>query len=285
MVEYTRQYGLSDEQLASYETVYRPDLLKGEVALVSGAATGIGRGIATLFARLGADVMICGRNAERLVEAAGFLSQFGTRVVAQPANIREPESVETLIARTFDEFGRLDHLINNAGGQFAANAVDISTKGWQAVVDTNLNGTWYMTQAAARRWIDSGASGSIITITALIERGINQMAHTIASRAGAIYLARTLALEWAPYNIRVNTVAPGVVASSGFNNYREDHLAHFFTAGPMRRPGNVMDIAEACVYLGAPSGNYITGQTLIVAGGHDIHGDLWPAGIPDHFKT
>jgi citronellol/citronellal dehydrogenase len=284
MVEYTKQFGLSDEQLVSYESVYRPDLFRGQLVLVSGAATGIGKGIATLFARLGADLMICGRNAERLAEAQQFLSQFGTRVEAEAMSIRDPQAVESLMDRTFSEFGRLDHLVNNAGGQFAKDAMDIPYKGWQAVVDTNLNGSWYMTQNAAQRWRDRGVGGNVISITAVVERGIHQMAHTIASRAGVIYLARALAVEWAPHNIRVNTVAPGVIASSGFNNYQEDHLKHFFSVGPMRRPGHVMDIAEACAYLSGASGNFVTGQTLTIAGGQDLYGDLWPAGIPDYFK-
>ena len=195
-----------------------------------------------------------------------------------------PKYVDQLMEASFERFGNVDHVINNAGGQFASNALDISPRGWQAVVDTNLNGSWYMMQNAARRWCDGGLEGSVTSITAVTERGFNQMAHTIASRAGVQHLTRALAVEWAPHKIRVNTVAPGVIASSGFNNYTEENLEHFFNVGPMRRPGNVMDIAEACVYLSAPSGNFITGQTLTVAGGSDLHGDLWPAGIPEHFK-
>ena len=284
MVDYRKQFGLSDEQLIAYQTVYRNDLFAGQTALVSGAATGIGRGIATLFARLGANLVICGRNAERLEEAAGFMRQFDTEVLAVPMSIRDPEAVEALLSRSFDKFGHIDHLINNAGGQFASNALDISYRGWQAVVDTNLNGTWYMTQNIAKRWCETQREGSIIAITAVTERGVNQMAHTVASRAGVQHLTRALAVEWAPQNIRINSVAPGIIASSGFNNYAEENLEHFFAVGPMRRPGNVMDIAEACIYLSAPSGNFITGQTLTVAGGSDLHGDLWPAGIPEHFK-
>ena len=259
------------------------DRFAGQVALVSGAATGIGKGIATLFARLGADLMICGRSAERLDDAVKYLSQFGTKVSAYPMTIRDPEAVDALMERTFSEFGRLDHLVNNAGGQFAQDAIDISNKGWQAVIDTNLNGSWYMMQNAAQRWRARDEAGSVITITALVDRGVNQMAHTVASRAGVISLTRAVAVEWAPHQIRVNTVAPGVIASSGFNNYAEDVLDHFFTVGPMRRPGHSMDIAEACIYLSANSGNFVTGQTLIVAGGADMHGDLWPAGMPAAF--
>ncbi len=284
MVEYRKQFGLSDAELVSYQSVYRSDLFAGETVPVSGAATGIGRGIAALFARLGANLVICGRNAERLQEAAGFFEGLGADVLAVPMGIRDAGAVTELMATSFAHFGQVDHLINNAGGQFASNALDISPNGWRAVVDTNLNGSWYMMQNIARHWTESGRGGTITSITAITERGVNQMAHTVASRAGVQHLTRALAVEWAPHDIRVNSIAVGIIASSGFNNYAEENLEHFFAVGPMRRPGNVMDIAEACVYLSASSGNFITGQTLTVAGGSDLHGDLWPAGIPEHFK-
>jgi len=285
MIEYKQHYGLTDEELATYPTVYRPDLFKGQVALVSGAATGIGRGIAALFARLGADLVICSRDHERLTKAAEYLRGFGGRVLAEVMSIREPEQVEHLMDHTFDEYGRLDYLINNAGGQFAQDAIDIPYKGWRAVIDTNLNGSWYMMQNAAKHWRDRGQPGSIITITAEVWRGIMQMAHTTASRAGVIYLSKTLAVEWAPYQIRVNTVAPGIVESSGFNNYSDEGRATFYNSGPMKRTGHVMDIAEACVYLSSHAGNFITGETLDVGGGFSLWGEMWPAGKPDYFKT
>lgn len=285
MVEYTQEFGLSDKALREYETVYRPDLFKGQVALVSGAATGIGKGIAYLFARLGADLVICGRNEERLERAAAELRELGGRVVTDVMSIREPERVEELMDKTWAEYGKLDFLINNAGGQFAQNAIDISAKGWQAVIDTNLNGSWYMMQNAAKRWRDHKQPGSIVTITAEVWRGIMQMAHTTASRAGVIYLSKTLAVEWAPYNIRVNTVAPGVIASSGFNNYSDEGRGTFWESGPMKRTGHVMDIAEACVYLSSHSGNFITGETVTVGGGMSLWGEIWPAGKPEYFKV
>lgn len=283
-IEYKEHYGLTDDELANYPTVYSTDLLEGQVALVSGAATGIGRGISSLFARLGADLVICGRNEERLAEAAEFLRRFGGKVLAVPMTIRDPEQVESLMDKTWEEYGRLDHLINNAGGQFAQDAIDISYKGWQAVIDTNLNGSWYMMQNAAKRWREHEQPGSIVTITAEVWRGISQMAHTTASRAGIIFLSKTLAVEWAPFNIRINTVAPGAIESSGFNNYSDEGRSTFYGAGVMKRPGHVMDIAEACVYLSSHSGNYVTGETVTVGGGMSLWGEIWPAGKPDYFK-
>ena len=280
MIQYTKQFGLDDDDLRAFEPVYRPDLLKGQVAIVSGAGTGIGRGIAAVFAKLGATLVICGRNEERLTEAAEFLREFGNPVDAVPMSIREPEAVEQLMDHTFETHGRLDHVINNAGGQFAMDAIDISYNGWKAVIDTNLNGTLYMMQNSSQRWRDRGEPGNIITITAVTESGIRQMAHTVASRAGVNHLTKTLAVEWAPHQIRINTVAPGVIASSGFNHYPPEHVEQFEKASPMRRCGEVTDVAQACVYLCAESGNYVTGQTLVVAGGMEIYGGIWPAGKP-----
>jgi citronellol/citronellal dehydrogenase len=285
MIQYNKQFGLDDDALREFESVYRNDLFKGSVVLVSGAATGIGRGIAAVFAKLGATLVICGRNEERLEAAATFFREFGNPVDAVSMSIREPETVEALMAHVWETHGRLDHLVNNAGGQFAMDAIDISYNGWRAVVDTNLNGTWYMMQNAAKRWRETGKPGNIITITATTDHGIRQMAHTVASRAGVNHLTRTLAIEWAPLQIRVNTVAPGVVASSGFNNYAPEEVERFENASPMRRCGEVTDIAQACVYLCAESGNYITGQTLTVAGGMDLYGGIWPAGKPEWYDT
>ena len=284
MIEYKKHYGLTDEELAKYPTVHAENVLDGQVAMVSGAATGIGKAIATLFARLGADLVICGRNEERLAKAAEYLRQFGGKVLPVIMSIREPEMVEDLMDKCWAEYGRLDHLVNNAGGQFAQDAIDISYKGWKAVIDTNLNGTWYMMQNAAQRWRDNKQEGSIITITADVWRGISQMSHTTASRAGVIFLSKTLAVEWAPYNIRVNTVAPGAIESSGFNNYSDAGRDTFYEAGVMKRPGHIMDIAEACIYLSSHSGNYITGETITVGGGMSLMGEIWPAGKPDYYK-
>lgn len=284
MIDYVRSFGMDDDAIRAHVSPFRDDLFSGQTVLVSGAATGIGRGIAALFARLGAALVICGRDAERLDEAAEFLASFGHAVDPVATNIRDVGAVEALMDHVFAAHGGLDHLINNAGGQFAMDAIDISPNGWRAVVDTNLNGTWTMMQNAALRWREAGTGGNIITITATTEHGLQQMAHTVASRAGVNALTRSLAVEWAPMRIRVNTVAPGVIASSGFNNYAPEEAARFERANPMKRAGDLMDIAEACVYLSASSGKFITGQTLTVAGGMDLYGGIWPAGKPEWFE-
>lgn len=280
-------WGFSDEELAVLETVYRPGLLEGKVFIVSGGGTGIGRGITYLLARLGADVMICGRRQEMLDEtAAGIRQHVGREIGTQSMTIREPEHVQRLIDTTLERFGRLDTIVNNGGGQFPQNAIDFSVKGWNAVIDTNLSGAWYMMQTAARAWRDRGEPGNIVNIVATIWRGMPQVAHTTAARAGVIYLSKTLATEWAPLGIRVNCVAPGAIATSGLNVYPDGAVDHFSLTNPMKRLGDVQDIAEAVVYLSATSGKFVTGETLVVDGGHTCWGDCeWPGGKPEYFRS
>jgi citronellol/citronellal dehydrogenase len=278
------RFGFTDEELATLPTVYRDDLLKGQVVLVSGGGSGIGKGITFLAARLGADVVICGRTPERLDATADAVERAtGRRPMTVPMSIREDDAVDALMDRVFEVHGRLDHLVNNAGGQFPQDAIDFSRKGWRSVIDLNLNGTWWMMQAAAQRWRETGTGGSIVNIVANVERGMPQAAHTCAARAGVIYLSKTVATEWAPLNIRVNCVAPGVIESEGFQVYPDEALARFHDANPMKRRGDVWDVAEAVVYLSAASGKFITGDMIVIDGGQAQIGVVWPAGRPDYF--
>lgn len=278
------RYSITDQEIAELPTVFAPGIFKDQVVLVSGGGTGIGKATAALFARLGAHVAICGRDGARLEEAATFLRRFGTRITAHPMTIRDPEQVAKLMDDVWRQHGQLDVLVNNAGGQFGQAAIDIKPKGWIAVVDTNLNGTFYMMQQAARRWRDLGVPGNIINVVAVVWRGLPQVAHTCAARAGQIFLSKTVATEWAPYRIRVNCVAPGTIATDAFNYYTPQGQQTFFQANPMKRPGDVQDIAESVVYLAAPSGKYITGEVIAVDGGQQNWGDPWFAGRPEYFE-
>jgi NAD(P)-dependent dehydrogenase (short-subunit alcohol dehydrogenase family) len=280
------KFGPGDEALAALPTVYRNDLFVGKVVLVSGAGSGIGKAIAFLFARLGATLAICGRKADKLEDCAEKLRALsGREVFIYPMTIREPEQVDAMLSAVWERFGGVDVLVNNAGGQFAAHAMDFTVKGWNAVIDTNLNGSWYMMQGAAKRWVEQGRSGNIVNITAAIDRGLTGMAHTTASRAGVIALSRTLAIEWAEHGIRLNCIGAGAIESNGFNNYREENVSTFYSCNPMKRAGDVQDIAEAVVYLAAPSGKFITGEVLNVEGGMLLWGEFWPDGKPDYFKV
>jgi NAD(P)-dependent dehydrogenase (short-subunit alcohol dehydrogenase family) len=277
---------MSDDELAQAPLCFRDDLLKGQVCVVSGGGSGIGRAIAYVLTRLGAQVVVCGRRAEKLAETArGIEQRLGRTVMAKAMTIRDPDTVESLISETFERYGRLDQLINSAGGQFPQAAFDFTVKGWNAVIDTNLNGTWYMMQSAGREWRNRGLPGSIINIVAVVARGMPQVAHTAAARAGVIYLSKTLSVEWAPHNIRVNCIAPGSIATDGLNVYPRAAAEAFTLSNPMKRLGDVMDIAQAVVYLAAPSGKFITGELLTVDGGRQNWGEDWPGGIPDYFRV
>ena len=280
----TEPYGMTGEEMLERATVFKPGLFDGKVVLVSGAGSGLGKATAILFARLGATVVACGRNPGKLEDTAQTLGEAGLALDTHSMTIRDPDAVDRMMEAIWATHGRLDILVNNAGGQFAQPSIDFTVKGWNAVVDTNLNGTWYMTQSAAKRWIGGGQAGSIVNVVADIWRGMPQMAHTAAARAGVIYMAKTVAVEWAPHDIRVNCVAPGVCETSAFARYAPAGQATITQSNPTRGPGDEWDTVEAILYLAGPSGKFITGEVLTVDGGQQLWGDPWLAGRPDHFK-
>ena len=274
---------LSDHDLATRPTVYAADALKNRVALISGGAGGIGRATAWLFARLGAHVVLAGRDQAKLDLVATHLTGHGLKASAHAVDIREPEAVAVLFDKVWNERGRLDILVNSAGGQFPQPAIDFSIKGWNAVINTNLNGTWYMMQAAAQRWREQKSPGSIVNIVVVTTHGLYGIAHTIAARSGVIGLSRAVAVEWAPLDIRVNCVAPGLIETKGWEVYSPEARAAYTRANPMMRVGSPWDIAEACAYLSAGSGNYVTGEVLTVDGGGQHWGETWTTGKPEYF--
>jgi citronellol/citronellal dehydrogenase len=275
--------GLSDDELAIHPTVFAAAALKDQVVVVSGGAGGIGRAIAWLFARLGAHVAVVGRDREKLDALVAELASRELKASAYTADIREPDAVSALFDTVWTAQGRIDGLVNSAGGQFPQAAIDFSIKGWNAVIDTNLNGTWYMMQAAAQRWRDRKHPGSIVNIVVVTTHGLYGIAHSIAARAGVIGLSRAVAVEWAPLNIRVNCVAPGAIETEGWKVYTPQARAAYPRSNPMMRAGSPWDIAEACVYLAAPSGRFVTGETLTVDGGGQLWGETWTTGKPEYF--
>jgi citronellol/citronellal dehydrogenase len=278
-------YGRSDEELASLPIALATGAFKDKVVLISGAGAGIGRACAFWFARLGAKLVVCGRKQEPLNALRDALALFGAEVMVHTLSIRDPEAVAGLFEAAWARFGRLDVLVNNAGGQFPQAAIDFAPKGWNAVIDTNLSGPWYMMQAAARKWRDAGLPGSIVNVVTVIDRGMPGVAHTCAARAGVVYLSKTIAIEWAPLNIRVNCVAPGIVSTEAMNIYPQEARDAFASTNLMKRFGQVEDIANAACYLSGPSGAFITGAVITVDGGNHIWGDQWTIAKPDYFKV
>src|SRR6059058_3264589 len=239
--------GLTDAELAAHPTVFAAGALRDQVVVVSGGAGGIGRAIAWLFARLGAHVVVVGRDQGKLDALVADLTGHNLKASVHAADIREPDAVNTLFDAVWAAHGRLDILINSAGGQFPQPAIDFSVKGWNAVVNTNLNGTWYMMQAAAQRWRDNKHPGSIVNIVVVTTHGLYGIVHSIAARSGVIGLSRSVAVEWAPLKIRVNCVAPGAIETEGWNVYSPEARAAYPRSNPMMRAGSAWDIAEACV--------------------------------------
>jgi citronellol/citronellal dehydrogenase len=203
--------------------------------------------------------------------------------MAHAMSIRDPDAVSRLYDAVWGKFGTLDLVVNNAGGQFPQAAIDFSPKGWNAVIDTNLNGTWYMMQQAARRWRDAKRGGAIVNIVTVVSRGMPGVAHTCAARAGVIYLSKTVAIEWAPLGIRINCVAPGAIATEGMNVYSEEARKALPRSNLMKRFGDVRDIADAVCYLAGPSGAFMTGEVVTVDGGTQIWGDQWTIPRPEWF--
>jgi citronellol/citronellal dehydrogenase len=279
------RFGLADADLAVHPTVYAPDALAGQVALVSGGAGGIGRATAWLLARLGAHVIVSGRSEEKIAGLVAAMRDEGLVCSGHAVDVRDPDGVAAFFDRIWAEHGRIDLLVNSAGGQFPQAAIDFSVKGWNAVVNTNLNGTWFMMQAAARKWRDAGRPGSIVNVVVVTTHGLYGVAHTIAARAGVIGLSRAVAVEWAPLGIRVNCVAPGAIETEGWKVYTPEVRAAYPRTNPMMRAGSAWDIAEACVYLGGPAAKFVTGELLTVDGGGQLWGETWTTGKPDYFKA
>jgi len=254
--------------------MFQENLFEGKTVLVTGGGSGIGFDITKRFLQHGANAFIASRKEERLKKAVAELSEFGEchYVVC---DIREKEQVENIAKVIKEKKGKLDILINNAGGQFPSRAEDITYNGWNAVVNNNLNGTWYMTQTMAKAFFIPQKDGNIVNIIANIFRGFPGMAHTGAARAGVENLTMTLAVEWSKHKVRVNAVAPGLIFSSGFKNYPPELLEGMHKKIPLKRFGTTEEVANLCLYLSCPMAGFITGETIYIDGGHRLAGDLF----------
>jgi citronellol/citronellal dehydrogenase len=251
--------------------VFASDLLAGRTAIVTGGSGGIGRAISEGLALAGADLLLAARNQEKLETVAADLRQrTGRRVETGVVDIRSRDSVEALAAHAATLFPKIDILVNNAGGQFAQPARDYKPKGWNAVIDTNLTGTWNMTQVFGVPMLD-GDGGSIVNVIAVVGRGFPGIAHTSAARAGVLELSRSLAFEWGP-KVRVNCVAPGPVRTEAFEHTYHPDIFKLCDALPIPRFGRPEEVAYAVTFLASPAATFITGECLFVAGGQQIYG-------------
>lgn len=263
-------------------SVFRPGLFDGQVALITGGATGIGFGIAQLLGTLGAHVVIASRKQEHLDAAASTLSSAGAQVSVVSVDVRDPDRVKAMVEQVQHDAGRIDILVNNAAGNFYAPSESMSANAWKSVIEIDLNGTFFCSQAVFPVMKAQGG-GRIISISMTLHyRGWPLMAHATAAKAGIDALTRTLALEWARHGIRVNAVAPGPVPTEGvrkaFTPPSDGGVPDVFAVEraledyarksiPMRRWGTPNDIATAVAFLASPAGDWITGSILVVDGG------------------
>jgi NAD(P)-dependent dehydrogenase (short-subunit alcohol dehydrogenase family) len=265
---------------------FAPGLFRGRTALVTGGGRGIGREIALAFSRLGAELVVAGRNPETLERTA---ADARTECLAVPTNIREIPEVEALVAAALARFGKIDFLVNNAGGQFPATPTNISDKGWRAVVDLNLHGTWNLCSRVGPEMARRGF-GSIVNIVHIysFERGAPAFAHSGAARAGVVNLTRSLAIHWAPKGVRVNALAPGTVLTRGLE---ENELAPMpeplqlvqeavTRDVPMGRLGDPIEIAAVTLFLCSPAASYVNGAAIVADGGLSL-GNWTRFGPPD----
>jgi len=266
------------------KSVFRPDLFHGRTAVITGGGSGIGKAIARELASLGATVVIAGRKKARLEEAAADLVEdTGGDVHAVPCNIRDEDQVKELMARAAEiGGGHIHYLVNNAGGQFPSPAAWIRKKGWHAVLETNLTGTFLCCREAFHASMEEHG-GSIVNIIADMWRGFPGMAHTGAARAGVDNLTKTLALEWAWRGIRVNAVAPGIILSSGYANYDPVFRQVFLDMAdniPARRLGTEEEVSSSVLWLLSDGAAFVSGTTMRVDGAGSLWRMSWE--VPDH---
>jgi citronellol/citronellal dehydrogenase len=267
--------------------MFRPGLFEGHVAIITGGGSGIGLAIARVLVELGCNVAIGGRKQEKLDAARGELEAGGAnesghargRVLATTVDIRDVEHVARFVDEVERALGPATILVNNAGGQFPTAAEHLAAKGWDAVIRNNLNGTFYVTHAVATRHMIPHRRGRIVNIIANIARGFPGMVHTGAARAGVENMTKTLAVEWAQYNIQVNAIAPGIIRSTGTNQYPPELVEYSRQKTPMKRLGTPEEVAQLAAYLASDEASFVSGESWYIDGGAHLWGDSWT--IPD----
>ena len=252
-----------------YQSVFSPGLFKGQVVIVTGGGSGIGRCTAHELAALGAHVALIGRTQAKLDAVKAEIEEDGGAASIHPCDIRDEAAVIQTIDAVLQAQGRIDGLVNNAGGQYRTAMKTISTKGFEAVVRNNLTGGFIFMRETYLRWMEAHG-GAIVNIIADIWHGWPDYAHSGAARGGMLTLSESAACEWAVSGVRVNCVAPGGIASSGFDTYTPEAQAKILEYPPrvpLQRYGTEAELSSAIVYLLSPAAAYVTGTCLRVDGG------------------
>lgn len=259
-------------------SVFRPGLYNDKVVMITGGGTGIGLRTAREFGKLGARVIIASRSAQKLESGLTVLNDEGVDAISVECNIREDESVKTAVQTGMDHFGKIDILINNGGGQFPSPAEMISRKGWHAVVETNLTGTFFLTQEVFKKSFSTNG-GVVVNILMDLRNGFPMMVHSAAARAGVENMTKTLATEWGRYGVRINSITPGIIDSSGLKSYAPEFQEFVMSYGKNNQTGRLgaeSEIAAAIVFLASPGASFITGITLAVDGGESLYSPHYP---------
>jgi len=251
---------------ASFRSVFREGLFAGQAGIVTGAGSGLGRCTAHELVALGARVALVGRRIEKLEAVAHEIADAGGEARCYAADIREEERVREVVRAIIGDFGRIDFLVNNAGGQFGSPLEAISANGFDAVVRTNLTGGFLMARETYAQWMKQHG-GAIVNMIADMWNGMPGMGHSGAARAGMLNLTETAALEWAP--VRVNAVAPGWIASSGLDQYpaqMREHIRALPDKVPLGRLGTESEVSAAIVFLLSPAAAFISGSCIRIDG-------------------
>ena len=255
--------------------IFRPDLLDGQVILVTGGGTGLGRATAVELCALGATVVVTGRRAEPLEETVALCED--GRCSAQVCDIREEDQVHALVDGVLERHGRIDTLVNNAGGQYMTPAEDISLKGFETVVRLNLIGTWLMTHAVATKaFIPEGRGGKVISVTLSPHHGLPGMAHSSAARAAVENLTRVLSIEWARHQIKLTALAAGHFETEAIQKYPKPVAENVARTVPLQRLGQPEEHAWLVAYLASPAGDYYSGAVITLDGARDNWFGPWP---------
>ena len=269
-----------------YQSVFRPGLFAGQTVIVTGGGSGIGRCTAHELANLGASVALVGRKIEKLQAVQTEIEAAGGQASIHSCDIRDEPGVKAMIADVIARHGKIDGLVNNAGGQYPQPVKDISLKGWDAVVRSNLTGGFLVAREAFNQSMASNG-GAIVNIIADIWGGMPTMAHSGAARAGMLSFTETAACEWACAGVRVNAVAPGWIASSGFDTYSPEmqaELRSLKTKVPLQRYGTEAEISAAIVFLLCEAAAFITGSCIRVDGGVPNARPTWKLQAHDRSK-
>jgi citronellol/citronellal dehydrogenase len=257
--------------------VFAPQLLAGKVCLVSGAGSGLGRATALELARLGASVIGCGRRPEPLEETAAAAAGLDGGFEAEAADIRDEDAVEGLVDGILERHGRLDLLVNNAGGQFMSPAEAITPKGFRTVIELNVQGTWLMTHAAATKAFIPQREGKVVSVTLSPHHGMPGMVHSGAARAAVENMMRTLSIEWSRFNVKLCAVAPGQFDTETLRTkYPQQVVENVHRTVPLGRLGTEQEMAWLIAYLASPAGDFLSGCVITIDGARDNWFGAWP---------